>query len=118
VSAAGRTTRIAVAALATVFLGWLLWTATVRATPPVSGQVTAYEVLSDREIAVTLTVDRPDPSREAVCHVVAQAADFHEVGAIDRVQIPAQEQRVVDVTLTLQTLRRATTALVKSCSLP
>jgi hypothetical protein len=50
--------------------------------------------------------------------VVAQAADFQAVGALDRVQIPARDQRVVDVTFTLQTLRRATTASVKSCSLP
>jgi hypothetical protein len=109
---------VAVVALSTVFLGWLIWTATVHATPAVSGQVTSYTVLSDRQIAVTLTVDRPDPSRAAVCNVVAEAADFQAVGALDRVQIPARDQRVVDVTFTLQTLRRATTASVKSCSLP
>jgi hypothetical protein len=109
---------IAVVVLAAVFLGWLVWTASVHSTPAVSGQVTSYTVLSDREIAVTLTVDRPDPSRAAVCNVVAQAEDFQAVGALDRVQIPAVEQRVVDVTFTLKTLRRATTASVKSCSLP
>jgi hypothetical protein len=107
-----------VAVLAVAFLVWLVWTASVHSTPPVSGQVSSYRVLSDQEVTVTLTVDRPDPSRAAVCTVVAQAADFQLVGALERVEIPPQQSRVVDLTLTVKTLRRASSASVKTCSLP
>jgi hypothetical protein len=104
--------------LAAVFLSWLFWTATVHANPVVSQTVSSYTVLSDREISVTITVDRPDPSIAVVCNVVAQAADFQSVGANDRLEVPATAERVVNVKITLQTLRRATSATVKSCSLP
>ena len=107
-----------VVVLGAAFLAWLIWTASVQSTPPVSGQISSYRVLSDQEVAVTLTVDRPDPSRAAVCNVVAQAADFQTVGAMERVAIPPQQSRVVDVTLTIKTLRRASSASVKTCSLP
>jgi hypothetical protein len=104
-----------VALLAAIFLAWLTWAALVRANPAVSGDVTSYRVLSDREVAFTLTVERPDPSRAAVCRVVAQAADYQAVGALD-VEVPPRTERVVDITMTLKTLRRATNAAYKSCS--
>ena len=107
----------AVVALAAVFLGWLLWTASVRSTPEVSGQVLTYEVLSDQQVAVRVTVQRRDPSRAAVCDVVAQAEDFAVVGRLDRLEVPPRAERVVDVTTTIKTLRRGTSASVRSCSL-
>ena len=109
---------VVVAVLAVVFLGWLLWTAALHSRPPVSGQVASYEVLSDTEIAVTVTVDRPDPSQRVICSVFAQSADFQTVGAIDRLEVPARAEKLVNVNVTLKTLRRATSASVKSCSLP
>jgi len=109
---------ISVALLAIVFLTWLIWAASIRATPVVSGQVEAYQVVSDREIAVTVTVDRPDPSVAVVCNVVAQASDFQSVGAVDRLEVPARAERVVNLRIVIKTFRRATTASVKSCSLP
>jgi hypothetical protein len=105
-----------VAVVAAVGLTWLLWAANANANPPVSGVVTSYEVLSDREVAFTLTVERPDPSKPAVCSVVAQSADYGSVGALD-VEVPPREERVVDVRLTMKTLRRATNASYRSCSL-
>jgi hypothetical protein len=107
---------VAVGVVAAVFLGWLIWTAWFHARPAVAGQVSAYTVLSDREIAVTVTVDRLDPSVPVVCNVVAQAADFTAVGAVDRLAVGPRPERVVDVRFTIKTLRRATSASVKSCS--
>ncbi len=104
--------------LGAVFLSWLVWSATLHANPVVSQTVSSYTVLSDRQISVTVTVDRPDPSIAVVCNVVAQAADFQSVGADDRLEVPPRAERIVNVTVTLQTLRRATSASVKSCSLP
>ena len=100
-----------------VALGWLFWTASVHANPPVSGQVLTYRVLSDRAIEVTVTVDRPDPSRAAACHVVAQAVDFTQVGSQDQLEVAPRAEQVVNVTTTIKTLRRATSATVNNCYL-
>ena len=108
---------VLVALGAAVALGWLIWTATVHANPPVSGQVLTYRVLSDRVIEVTVAVDRPDPSRAAACHVVAQAQDFAQVGSIDQLAVGPRPEKVVDVTTRIRTLRRATSATVNNCYL-
>lgn len=108
----------AVAVLAIVFLSWLIWTATLHANPVVSGDVQSYTVLSDREIAVTVVVDRPDPSVAVVCNVIAQASDFQSVGAMDRLEVPPRAERVVNLRIVIKTFRQATSASVKSCSLP
>ena len=76
----------------------------------------AYAVQSDTRITATLTVDRPDPARRVACRVLAQAPDFQPV-AEQLVQVPASTYRVVNVEVDLTTLRRATTAVVKECSL-
>lgn len=108
---------LGVGVLAAVFLGWVFWTASVHASPAVSGQVLSFRVLSDREISVTLSVDRPDPSRSVTCHIVAQASDFSQVGSVDALEVGPRPERVVDVTTTIKTLRRATSASVNRCTL-
>lgn len=108
---------VAAAVLAVAFIAWVIWTATAHSNPPVTGQVPAYQVLNDREVAVTVTVQRPDPSLAAVCNVVAQAADFQVVGALTRLEIPPRDEQVVNVTTTIKTLRRATSASVRGCEI-
>jgi hypothetical protein len=98
-----------------VAAGWLIWVASVNANPPVSARISAYTVQSDTRITATLTVDRPDPARPVACRVLAQAPDFQPV-AEQLVQVPASTYRVVNVEVGLTTLRRATTAVVKECS--
>ena len=93
----------------------LIWVASVQSSPPVSARISAYTVQSDTRITATLTVDRPDPARPVVCRVLAQSPDFQPV-AERLVQVPASTFRVVDVSVDLTTLRRATTAVVKECS--
>lgn len=107
---------IAVTLLAAGSLVWLLVTATMHSSPVVSADVSAFNVLSDGEISVTVTVDRPDPSVAVVCRLVAQATDFQTVGAIDNLEVGPRPERVVNVTVTMKTLRRATSASVKGCS--
>jgi hypothetical protein len=104
-----------VAALAAVFLTWLIWTALVGSNPAVTAQVSSYRVVSDREVSFTLTVDRPDPSRAAVCTVVAQSEDYQSVGALE-VEVPPRPEHIVDITTSLKTLRKATSASSKSCT--
>ena len=98
-----------------VALGWLIWAALFHSRPAVVAQVSAFTVVSDNAIDVTLTVDRRDPTRPATCRVLAQAADFFPVGE-QQVAVPGATARVVNQKLTLVTLRRATTATVEGCS--
>jgi len=99
-----------------VALAWLIWAASSFATPPVSAQVAAYTVVSDTAIDVTLTVDRRDPSRPATCRILAQSSDFQPV-AEQQIAIEPSSARLVDTHVTLTTLRRATTAVAKGCTL-
>ncbi|MCW2809951.1 MAG: hypothetical protein JWP61_409 [Friedmanniella sp.] len=100
----------------TVAMTWLIWSALLHSRPAVAAQVAAYTVVSDTSIRVTITVDRRDPSRPVTCRLLAQAADFQPV-AEQQVPIGASAARLVDTTVTLTTLRRATSATVKGCTL-
>lgn len=103
-----------VAAGTALGLGWLVWAALAHATPAVSAQVSAFTVVSDTTIAVTMTVQRADPSVPATCRVIAQSPDFQPV-AEEEVPIPASTVALADIDLTLTTLRRATSASVSGC---
>lgn len=104
-----------IAAGAIIALAWLLWAGYVHATPPVAAQVTAYAIPDDHRISLTLTVQRRQPATAASCRVVAQAADYQTVGE-QQVRVPPGRDRLTGVDVTLVTLRRATTALVESCT--
>lgn len=105
-------TAIGVAAAA----AWLVWTALFHATPDVAGQVAAYTVQSDTAISITITVQRPDPTLAASCRVIAQSSDFQPVGE-QFIKVPAGQNVLVDITFTMTTLRRSTSASVKECTL-
>lgn len=104
-----------VAVLVVGALGWLLWTASIRSNPPVSGQVASFTVVSDTQLDLTLTVDRPDPSVPVVCTVIAQSSNFERVAELP-VEVGASEHRVVDVPVSLKTFRRATSASLDHCA--
>jgi hypothetical protein len=104
-----------VAVVAAGSLGWLIWAGLVHANPTVSARVPAFTVVSDTRIDVTVTVDRPDPSIPVVCRISAQATDFQPVGEVN-LRVEASAARVVDVDVSITTLRRATTAVVRECS--
>jgi hypothetical protein len=94
---------------------WLLWTALQHSRPAVAAQVQSFRIDSDTSASATLTVERRDPSKPATCRVLAQATDFQPVGE-QQVPIAASRDRVIDVNLTLTTLRRATTVVVRGCT--
>ena len=106
---------IIVALGATAALSWLIWAALVYARPQVVAQVASYTVVSDQKVKITITVDRRNPALPARCRVIAQAPDFQPV-AEQQVEIPATAARVVNVPITLTTLRRSTSASVKGCT--
>ena len=94
---------------------WLVWAGLVHAQPPVSAQVASFAILSDTRMSVLVTVDRPDPSIPASCRVLAQSTDFQPVGE-QEVPVEASGYKVVDIPIELTTLRRATSASVRSCT--
>lgn len=105
---------VIIGVLTAVALGWLIWVASVRSTPAVAGEVSSFEIVSDTSIAITLTVDRRDPSIPVVCVVRAQAKDFEPV-AEKAIEVGPRPERLVDVRFELNTLRRATSASLKEC---
>jgi hypothetical protein len=104
-----------IAVVAVGSLSWLIWTALVHAEPVVSAKVAAYTVVSNSRIDVTVIIDRPDPSIPVVCRVSAQADDFQPVGEVN-LPVEATEARVVNTTISITTVRRATTAVIRECS--
>ena len=98
-----------------ISLSWLIWAALFHSRPAVAAQVSAFSVVSDTAIEVTLTVDRRNPAQPVTCRVLAQAADFSSVGE-QEVAVAGTTARVVDQKLTLVTLRRAATVTAKGCT--
>ena len=94
---------------------YVVWVATNRANPPVSGRIDTFQVASDNEITATLTIDRPDPSVAAKCFVVAQAVSYDRVGEL-WVQVPPGDQRLTKVPVSVRTFKRATAVTVDSCA--
>jgi hypothetical protein len=105
-----RTLTIAlIAVLSGLALWWLVATALHHALPVASAKVSAYTVRSDTRMAITMTVDRPDPSVAVTCRLVAQAQDYQIVGE-RAVKVPSSTVRLLNVNIELVTLRRATSA--------
>ena len=93
---------------------WTLWTAIWHANPAVSAQVLSFDVVSDSEVTVVLHVDRPDPSVAGVCTVITQSVDYQQVGELDA-QIEPGTDRLTDITVTIRTISRATSASLQGC---
>jgi hypothetical protein len=93
---------------------WTLWTAMWHANPAVSAEVLSFDVVSDSEVQVVLHVDRPDPSIAGVCTVITQAENYQQVGELDA-QIEPGTVRLTDMTVTIRTISRATSASLQGC---
>jgi len=93
---------------------WTLWTAVWHSNPAVSAQVLSFAIVSDSEVQVVLHVDRPDPSIPGVCTVITQSENYQQVGELDA-QIEPGKDRLTDVTVTIRTISRATSASLQSC---
>jgi hypothetical protein len=93
---------------------WTLWTAVWHSNPAVSAQVLSFDIVSDSEVQVVLHVDRPDPSIAGVCTVITQAENYQQVGELDA-QIEPGTVRLTDMTVTIRTISRATSASLQGC---
>jgi hypothetical protein len=104
-------------ALALVGVGWLVWAGMYGATGTVTARVDAFRVLSDTQIEVTVTLDRPDPAAPAACQLFAQAVSYERVAELP-ISVEAGGSKLTTRTYVLNTLRRATTADVEDCHRP
>lgn len=105
----------AIAVVAAIGIGWLIWAALVHSRPAVSGALHIWDIKSDDTVTFTLTVERPDPSVAATCRVLAQATNFETVGE-KTISVPAGEDRLTDVRDSLRTIRRATSVSLDTCT--
>lgn len=96
-------------------LVFYLWLSASHSNPALTAQVTAFNVTSDREIEVRLLVDRAQPGVSGQCLVYAQAPNFERVGEA-WMPVPASEQEVENLGVTIRTFRLATTASVDRCT--
>ncbi len=100
-------------ALATVFLGWLAWTAFVHSTPDVESTLVNFDIVDDHTATARISVDRRDEKVTATCRVRAFAEDHSVVGELT--WTPAGDARQEE-DLTIRTERKATSVELVGCT--
>ncbi|MEV3902314.1 DUF4307 domain-containing protein [Mycobacterium sp. NPDC050551] len=80
----------------------------------VEGELSAYRLIDDETVEVTIGVTRPDPSLPAVCIVRARAKDGGETGRRE-VLIPPSSQATVQVTTIVKSTRTPAVGDVYGC---
>ncbi len=106
--------RVLAVVCALLALVWTGWVALDGATPPVAARVDAFQITSDTEVEVTLTLEREDPQRAATCLLYVQAVSYERVGEL-LVEVPADGERVTRQVLTVRTFKRGTSAALEGC---
>jgi uncharacterized protein (DUF58 family) len=80
----------------------------------VEGELSAYRLIDDETVEVTIGVTRSDPSLPAVCIVRARAKDGGETGRRE-VLIPPSSQATVQVTTIVKSTRTPAVGDVYGC---
>lgn len=104
----------AIAVVAAIGLGWLIWAAYEQSNPAVAGDVHIFTIPSAQKVTFTLTIQRRDPSVPVSCTVIAQASDFETVGQ-KTFSFPGATTSLVDFPEQLKTIRQATSVSVSQC---
>lgn len=99
---------------AALALAWVGWVAMDGSTPPVAARVDAFNVVSDTEIEVIVTLEREDPAKAAECLLFVQAVSYERVGEL-QVTVPAGGPRVTTQELQVRTFKRGTSAALEGC---
>lgn len=103
----------ALAGVAVVALGWLLWVAWTHSTPDVTGELRSFSVVSAHQIDVLIDIRRTEGDA-VTCLLKAQAAD-HSIVAEDEIEVPAGAAGTLVFEASIETEREATTATVSDC---
>lgn len=99
----------------TALLALYLWLSVFHSNPPLTAQVSGFEVISDREITVRVMVDRARPEVNGQCLVFVQAPNFERVGEV-WLPVPPSANKVEHLEVTIRTFRRSTSASVDRCT--
>ncbi|MGV9710626.1 DUF4307 domain-containing protein [Gordonia sp. NPDC003424] len=99
--------------VAGVGLAWLAYNR--FATPDVSGEATAYEILNPSTVSVQLTVTRKDPSRPVACVVRGRSKDGDETGRRE-ILIPGGSQTQIGVRTEVTTSKPPVIGEVFGCT--
>lgn len=100
--------------LASVFLGWLIWTMLFHGRPLARSELVAFEVMDQHSAQATMTVVRRTPEVEASCLLRATASDHSVVGELN-VAVGPGEPATSTLTRTLRTEREATSVSLVGC---
>ncbi|MEE6167090.1 MULTISPECIES: DUF4307 domain-containing protein [unclassified Mycolicibacterium] len=80
----------------------------------VKGELTAYELVGDDSVSVTIGVTRPDPSRPVVCIVRARSLDGGETGRRE-ILVGPSTQKTVQVTAVVKSSKPPVVGDVYGC---
>ncbi|ART68556.1 hypothetical protein BTO20_08185 [Mycobacterium dioxanotrophicus] len=80
----------------------------------VKGELTAYELVGDDSVSVTIGVTRPDPSRPVVCIVRARSIDGGETGRRE-ILVGPSTQKTVQVTAVVKSSKPPVVGDVYGC---
>ncbi len=83
-------------------------------TGEVKGELSAYELVDNQTVSVTIGVTRPDPSKPVVCIVRARSIDGSETGRRE-ILVGPSDQRVVQVTAQVKSSRPPVIGDVYGC---
>lgn len=83
-------------------------------TGEVKGELSAYELIDNQTVSVTIGVTRPDPSTPVVCIVRARSLDGSETGRRE-ILVGPSDQRVVQVTAEVKSSRPPVMGDVYGC---
>ncbi len=116
-SASRRRAVIAVSGVVGVIaLAWVVWAAWVQATPQVQSSLTAFSVVDDHTVHVTVAVKTRSASVRASCELQASASDHSVVGQLVFTVHGAPGTTNHD--LTMRTEREAATVSMNGCTAP
>lgn len=104
---------VVVALVVTAGVAWVIWAGLANSNPPVSAQVSTFEVRGAHATHVTLVIDRSDG--DAVqCRIYAQSEDQNVVGE-RTIKVPAGDPGTTTVDATIRTERRAVNGALDAC---
>ena len=80
----------------------------------VKGELSAYQLVDDETVSVTIKVTRKDPSQPVVCIVRARSIDGAETGRRE-VLVPPSTQQTVQVTAPVKATRQPVVGDIYGC---
>jgi hypothetical protein len=107
---------VAAAAVALVFLVWVIWAGPGQTSHGLDSSDVGYQVVSDHETVVHSQVS-VDPGTSAKCAVQVLDKSFTIVGWRE-VRVPASDERTRSLNTAVKTVSRGVTGLIHDCWVP